>query len=66
MYREKRDKIVSKTVIENFGSVEEFDDATNRRKVTLVKTLAGTHDYIGVQEGLQDVIIRRLLSDKID
>jgi len=51
---EALDKIVRTTTIPKFGRVEEFDDG--KRKVVLVKTLAGGHDNIGAQEGLVDII----------
>ncbi len=35
--------------------MDEFTE-DNGRRVTLVKTLAGGHDYLGVQEGLVDII----------
>jgi abhydrolase domain-containing protein 12 len=40
----------------NFGRIDEFSE--DGRKVVLVKTLAGGHDYLGLQEGLQDIIGR--------
>jgi abhydrolase domain-containing protein 12 len=52
----KRKEIVETTVIPNFGTVSETRDG---RSVTLVKTLVGAHDYIGEQEGLQDIIGRK-------
>ena len=51
---EALDRIVRTTTIPKFGRVEEFDDGN--RKVVLVKTLAGGHDYLGAQEGLVDII----------
>lgn len=51
----KRKTIVESRSINNFGTVDEFTE-DNGRKVTLVKTLAGGHDYLGVQEGLVDII----------
>ena len=48
------DKVVRTTTIPKFGRVDEFDDG--KRKVVLVKTLAGGHDYLGAQEGLVDII----------
>jgi len=54
--QEKRNEILKSTTLVNFGRVDEFFD--NGRKVILVKTLAGSHDYLGLQEGLQDIIGR--------
>ncbi|TRM61167.1 Alpha/Beta hydrolase protein [Schizophyllum amplum] len=55
----RREDIVKITPIHNFGTVEEFVDSRGGgRKVTFVKALAGGHDYLGVQEGLQDVLAR--------
>lgn len=50
----KRNKIMSSTAIANFGRMDQFLDGS--RKVVLVKTLVGGHDYLGVQEGLVDII----------
>lgn len=52
----KRNEILKSTTLANFGRVDEFSE--NGRTVVLVKTLAGAHDYIGLQEGLQDIIGR--------
>lgn len=49
----RRDIITSKN-IQHFGTMDEF--VAGGRKVVLLKTLAGGHDYLGVQEGVQDVI----------
>ena len=54
--QQKRDEILKSTMLVNFGRVDEFSE--NGRKVVLVKTLEGGHDYLGVQEGLQDIIGR--------
>ncbi|KAF8816450.1 alpha/beta-hydrolase [Phlegmacium glaucopus] len=54
--RQKRNEILTSTTLANFGRVDEFSE--NGRKVVLVKTLAGGHDYLGIQEGLQDIIGR--------
>lgn len=51
----KRASFVVGRDIPNFGRVEEFVEDTGRR-ITLVKTLAGGHDHLGVQEGLVDII----------
>ena len=47
------DKVVRTTMIPKFGRVDEVDDG--KRKVVLVKILAGGH-YLGGQEGLVDII----------
>jgi len=52
----KRDELVNTTVMANFGRVDAFE--ADGRKLVLVKTLFGGHDYLGVQEGIQDVIGR--------
>ena len=52
----KRNEILKSTTLANFGRIDEFSE--DGRKVVLVKTLAGGHDYLGVQEGLQDIIGR--------
>ena len=54
--QKKRNEILKSTTLANFGRVDEFSD--NGHKIVLVKTLAGGHDYLGVQEGLQDIIGR--------
>ncbi|KAH9480563.1 hypothetical protein JR316_0007163 [Psilocybe cubensis] len=54
--RFKRNQILSSKTIPNFGTIDQFVDGP--RKVALVKTLAGGHDYLGVQEGLIDIIAR--------
>jgi abhydrolase domain-containing protein 12 len=52
----KRNEILKSTSWVNFGRIDEFSE--NGRKIVLVKTLAGAHIHIGVQEGLQDIIGR--------
>ncbi|KAG7443181.1 alpha/beta-hydrolase [Guyanagaster necrorhizus] len=52
--KERREELVTHTKLDNFGTVEEFTDGN--RDVMLVKLLAGRHDFVGVQEGLQDII----------
>lgn len=52
----KRNELVNTTVMANFGRVDAFE--ADGRKLVLVKTLFGGHDYLGVQEGIQDVIGR--------
>ena len=54
--QKKRNENLESTTLVNFGRVDQFSD--NGRKVVLVKTLSGGHDYLGVQEGLQDIIRR--------
>ncbi|KAJ6557219.1 Alpha/Beta hydrolase protein [Mycena vulgaris] len=54
--KEARDELVTSVELHNFGTVHEFTEAG--RKVVFVQTLAGGHDYLGVQEGVQDVIGR--------
>ncbi|KAJ7644307.1 alpha beta-hydrolase [Roridomyces roridus] len=54
--QEAREKLLTTVDLHNFGSVREFMDG--ERKVVFVKSLAGGHDYLGVQEGVQDVIGR--------
>lgn len=54
----ERKRLVKHTDLLPFGTLDEFDDGN--RKVTFVKTQAGGHDYIGAQEGVQDVIGRAL------
>lgn len=50
----RRSDIVQRRELRNFGTIEEFE--AEGRKVVFVKTLAGGHDYLGVQEGVQDMI----------
>lgn len=52
----KRNEILKSTTLTNFGRMDEFFE--DGRKVVLVKTLAGGHNYVGAQEGLQDIIGR--------
>ena len=52
----KRNEILKSKTLANFGRIDEFSE--DGRKVVLVKTLAGGHDYLGIQEGLQDIIGR--------
>lgn len=51
----KQSEIVARSELPKFGTVVTFMDQEGR-KVTFVKTLAGGHDYLGVQEGVQDFI----------
>lgn len=52
----KRNGLTAKMDIRNFGTLERFVEDDQRRQVVLLKTLQGNHDYVGVQEGLHDVI----------
>jgi len=52
----KRNEVLKSTTLANFGRMDEFSE--DGRKVVLVKTLEGGHNYLGVQEGLQDIIGR--------
>ncbi|KAJ7718124.1 Alpha/Beta hydrolase protein [Mycena maculata] len=54
--REAREEIVTTLELHNFGTVHEFTESG--RKIVFVQSLAGGHDYLGVQEGVQDVIGR--------
>ncbi|KAK7056629.1 hypothetical protein VNI00_002346 [Paramarasmius palmivorus] len=53
----KREEIVSTTKHTHFGTIQEFKQGG--RNIVFVKTLEGKHDYIGIQEGLQDIIGQR-------
>lgn len=48
--------LVTHTDLPNFGTTEEF--IADWGKVVFVKTFAGGHDYLGIQEGVQDIIGR--------
>ncbi|GLB38272.1 putative serine aminopeptidase, S33 [Lyophyllum shimeji] len=50
----KRSEIVTTRELPNFGTVQQFE--RDGRKVLFVKTLAGGHDYLGIQEGVQDFV----------
>lgn len=50
----KRKEVVTHIDMGNFGTIDEFEQGG--RKIMLVKTRAGNHDYLGTQEGLQDII----------
>ncbi|KAI5896373.1 alpha/beta-hydrolase [Schizophyllum commune H4-8] len=55
----RREDIVKTISIRNFGTVQEFEDTrSGGRRVIFVKALAGAHDYLGIQEGLQDILAR--------
>lgn len=49
--------LVATTELKHFGTIEEA--VVKGRTVTFVKALNGHHDYVGVQEGVQDVIGKR-------
>ncbi|KAG7088624.1 hypothetical protein E1B28_012597 [Marasmius oreades] len=53
----KMDEIVDTTNFPYFGTVKRFSEG--ERDIVFVKTLEGSHDYIGVQEGLQDIVGRK-------
>ncbi|KAG5654775.1 hypothetical protein H0H81_003783 [Sphagnurus paluster] len=55
-YASKRSQIVTTWELSNFGTVEEFID--EGRKVVFVRSLVGGHDYLGLQEGVQDFFKR--------
>lgn len=55
--KEKRAETIQHSDIRNFGSFDEFE--ADGRKVTLVKTHKGGHDYLPLQEGLQDIVKRK-------
>ncbi|KAF8654618.1 hypothetical protein AX16_003529 [Volvariella volvacea WC 439] len=60
---QERKKISQHTDLGSFGTLDEFeekdeDTGATKRKIVLVKVNAGKHDYIGVQEGVQDIIGR--------
>lgn len=52
---ERREELVSRVNIHNFGTLDEF--AASGRKVALLKTVSGNHD-IAKEEGVQDAIKR--------
>ncbi|KAJ6466383.1 Alpha/Beta hydrolase protein [Mycena sanguinolenta] len=54
--KDLREEIVTTVELRNFGTVHEFTESG--RKVTFVHTLAGGHDYLGIQEGVHDIIGR--------
>ena len=49
-------KITKHIDMGNFGYIDNFWDRTKNRNVTLVKAKYGGHDYLGVQEGVQDAM----------
>jgi abhydrolase domain-containing protein 12 len=48
------DGLIRTTEITKFGRIVEF--VAKEQKVVLVKTLVGGHTYLGIQEGLVDII----------
>lgn len=52
--REARESLLTRTVIPNFGSMDQFDGFGER--ITLLKTSTGSHNEVGTLEGVQDVI----------
>ncbi|KAK7048136.1 AB hydrolase-1 domain-containing protein [Favolaschia claudopus] len=54
--KEKREQAVTSVELHNFGTIHEA--TLSGRKVVFLHTLAGGHDYLGVQEGVHDVIGR--------
>lgn len=59
--RDVRERVMTSTTIARFGRVDRLVGA--KRDVVLVKTLAGGHDYLGIQEGLVDVIGHTFVHD---
>jgi abhydrolase domain-containing protein 12 len=53
----KRAEIVEHTEVPHFGSLDEFEQGD--RTVTLVKTHKGGHDYLPLQEGVQDIVKKK-------
>lgn len=62
--KEARQAIVASVELRNFGTVHEFIEPDGR-KVTFVQSLVGGHDYVGVQEGVQDMIGRNFAFLKV-
>ncbi|KAG2064485.1 alpha beta-hydrolase [Suillus decipiens] len=52
--RGMRESLLTRTVIPNFGSMDQFDNFGER--ITLLKTSIGSHNWVGVLEGVQEVI----------
>ncbi|KAG0704795.1 Alpha/Beta hydrolase protein [Suillus ampliporus] len=52
--RETRESLLTRTVIPNFGLMDQFEDFGER--IVLLKTFTGSHNEIGSLEGVQDVI----------
>ncbi|KAG1879234.1 Alpha/Beta hydrolase protein [Suillus subluteus] len=52
--RETRESLLTRTVIPNFGIMDQFDGFGER--ITLLKTSTGSHNEVGTLEGVQEVI----------
>ncbi|KAG2144191.1 Alpha/Beta hydrolase protein [Suillus bovinus] len=52
--RETRESLLTRTVIPNFGIMDQFDGFGER--ITLLKTSTGSHNMVGTLEGVQEVI----------
>ncbi|KAF9027500.1 abhydrolase domain-containing 12 [Hymenopellis radicata] len=52
--KDRREELVTQTELKHLGSISEFTDG--KRDITFIKLAEGGHDYVGVQEGLQDII----------
>ncbi|KAG2340153.1 alpha/beta-hydrolase [Suillus weaverae] len=52
--RETRKSLLTRTVIPNFGFMDQFDGSGER--ITLLKTSTGSHNEVGTLEGVQEVI----------
>jgi abhydrolase domain-containing protein 12 len=52
--RERRESLLTRTVIPNFGLMDQFDGFGER--ITLLKTSTGSHNEVGTLEGVQEVI----------
>ncbi|KAG2060682.1 alpha/beta-hydrolase [Suillus hirtellus] len=52
--RETRESLLTRTVIPNFGLMDQFDGFGER--ITLLKTSTGSHNEVGTLEGVQEVI----------
>lgn len=52
--REARESLLTRTVIPNFGSMDQFDGFGER--ITLLKTSTGSHNEVGTLEGVHEVI----------
>ncbi|EAU85943.2 abhydrolase domain containing 12 [Coprinopsis cinerea okayama7 len=53
----KREALITSTPIPRFGRVDEFKQ--DGRTVLLVKSHVGSHNLVGIQEGLQDIIKKK-------
>lgn len=52
--REARESLLTRSVIPNFGSMDQFDGFGER--ITLLKTSTGSHNEVGTLEGVHEVI----------